>query len=149
MPDAPAHACVAHGCPLRATIFDSVGGPAQNGRCRYHDVANRRDWLYLTEILQSRAFVREEIEPALVSIGLNWHEPRPPPSSAYYSAHTGITVSDYDSFKAWWHAFKRNPPPCPHKDAVGTFVRLGAILESVQFDREAAAERAAIQAEGV
>jgi hypothetical protein len=34
----------------------------------------------------------------------------------------------YRDFKAWLAEFKRNPPPCPHPDRIGTFVRIGALL---------------------
>ncbi len=149
MPDAPANSCSAHGCPLRATIFDSVTLPPSNGRCRYHDAANPKDWPYLTEIFQSRHFTREQIEPALAAIGLKWQEPEPASTGEYHSDHTGITVRDYESFCRWWAAFKKNPPRTSHKDHVGTFARVGAILSIPDpiAQSEAEAEREAIQRE--
>lgn len=44
-----------------------------------------------------------------------------------------LSPSDPDSpaylkFKAWWAAFKANPPYCPYPDRIGSFVRLGAVL---------------------
>ena len=147
MPDAPTHQCIAHGCPLRATIFDSVIGTSSNGRCRYHDAANPSDWPYLTDILQSRPFTREDIEPALASIGLRWQEPKARRAGPYHSKHTGVTVHDRESFKHWWALYSTNPPPTRHKAQVGSFAHMGALVGTT-YDEEWDAERVAIQQEG-
>lgn len=144
MPDAPANRCSAHGCPLRATIFDSVIGPPQLGRCRYHDAALPRDWPYLTELLCTNPFTREALEPGFASIALRWQEPEPPTIGEYHSAHTGVTVRDAASFKRWWSLYSTRPPIVKHSPTIGSFVRVGALTIR---DREWDEERAAIQAE--
>jgi len=67
--------CSAEGCPLRASIFDNVTGPPANGRCRYHDAAERKHWPQLTEWFMTLPFVEEVISPRLRSLGLRWMEP--------------------------------------------------------------------------
>lgn len=42
----------------------------------------------------------------------------------------------YLQFKSWLAEFRRNPPPCPHPDRIGSFVRVGALLTSVVADLE-------------
>lgn len=151
MPDAPANRCSAHGCPLRATIFDATVNVQalremgkDHGRCRYHDAADPKDWPYLTEIFQSRPFTREAIEPALAAVGLRWREPEPHKTGPYHSTHTGVTVLDAISFKRCWAVFSSRPPITAHKTAVGSFLRMGALGI---LDQEWDEERRAIQSE--
>lgn len=60
----------------------------------------------------------------------------------------------YFAFCQWWATFKRNPPECRHRDAIGDFVRAGAVFAPEvgrplsESERELLEERAAIQAEG-
>jgi hypothetical protein len=42
----------------------------------------------------------------------------------------------YLRWKAWFAAFKANPPPCPYPDRIGSFVRVGALLTGVLSDAE-------------
>lgn len=144
MPDARLNRCSAHGCPLRATIFDTVIGPPSNGRCRYHDATSPRDWPYLTELLCTRAFTREALEPAFASIGLHWLEDEPARIGEYRSAHTGVTVHDAASFKRWWSLYSSRPPITNRPDSIGPFVRVGALKVT---DQEWEEERRSIQAE--
>lgn len=138
MPDAPSNRCLANGCPLRATIFDSVIGPPQNGRCRYHDGLAPKLWPQLTEALN-----RGDVE-AFEALGLQWREPTERVVREYHSKHTGITVRDAESFNRWWQAFSARPPATEHQDVIGTFVRIGALAVR---DPEWADERSAVQSE--
>lgn len=144
MPDAPTYACSARGCPLRATIFDTVIGPPQNGRCRYHDAANPKDWPYLTELLCTHPFKREDLEPGFASIGLRWREPESCAVGEYHSAHTSVTVRDAASFKRWWVLYSRRPPATDYPAQIGPFIRVGALNV---VDTEWDDERRAIQSE--
>lgn len=138
MPDAQPNRCVAHGCPLRATIFDSVIGPPQNGRCQYHDALAPKFWAQLTEAMN-----RGDVE-TFEALGLKWREPIDASKRSYYSKHTGITVRGAESFKLWWQAFSARPPVVEHADVIGSFVRIGALtVRDPEWDEE----RRAIQAE--
>lgn len=77
--------CAAHGCPLRATIFDSVIGPPLHGRCRYHDAASPHFWPQLTRILQSSPFDAPAMRDAIEAAGFRWLEDAPqlPPARRY------------------------------------------------------------------
>jgi hypothetical protein len=72
-PSKPDYTCSAHGCPLRATIFDSVTGPPRHGRCRYHDRLAPRRWPALTEALNTNP-----LRQALMLFGLPYLAPDDP-----------------------------------------------------------------------
>jgi hypothetical protein len=162
-PDKADYTCSATGCPLRATIFDSVIKAPHSGRCRYHDAAQLRDWPYLTEILRTHPFKRETLEPLLAGLGLRWKEPDPSPViTSSHCARTGITVTDSASFKRWWAAYKATPPSPTHpasgvlcRPVVGSFMHVGAIVLGRAPDEplseaelELRLEREAIRGEG-
>ena len=104
--------CSAEGCPLRATIFDNVVGPPNNGRCRYHDAAERKDWPQLTNWFTTLEFTEEVMSPRLRGVGLRWLEPplpsipkitgeRPEAILARLQALLSRPAPPSDS---WWHA---------------------------------------------
>lgn len=148
MPDAAPDACIAHGCPRRATIFDTVIGPRSNGRCRYHDAASPKLWPRITEVLAT--FPPEDIEGGLRMFALELREPKPLKQyPGGFRTKSGHLVHDAESFAAWFADFKANPPPCKYPDQVGPFIRLGAIPSIARpIDRELLEERRGIQSEG-
>lgn len=145
MPDASSEPdrCVAHGCPLRATIFDSITGPRHDGRCRYHDRLPPKSWPAFTEALNTLS-----LPEALAAFGLPNLEPR----ASFKREHrtqSGHRVSGPVTFAEWFARFKASPAPCPFTDQVGPFIRAGAVVSApVPQNFEAREERAAIQREG-
>ena len=73
------YGCSAAGCPLRATIFDSVSGEPSHGRCRYHDQVPPAMWPAITQVFRTNPFRRSVIEPILNILGINWREDQPIP----------------------------------------------------------------------
>ncbi len=82
--------CSADGCPLRATIFDSIVGPPSHGRCRYHDRLDPKHWPKLTKLVNSAPFRRDLMEGGFKSLGLQWLEDTTPAERELLEERSGM-----------------------------------------------------------
>ena len=157
------YGCAAAGCPLRATIFDSVTGTPANGRCRYHDAAVPAIWPVITQVFRNNPFQRHIIEPQLGHLGIRWREDQPIPPAATkppgyspqeWAAHHQSLIRcmkaapDPDR-RAWARKLKaeeESGEPLHPIQASAWRAALGADAMT-EAEREALEERLAIQAE--
>jgi hypothetical protein len=156
-PDQSDYTCAAQYCPARATIFDSTSGAPKNGLCRYHHAAPRHVWPQLSAVL-NRAQSVEETNAGLAHLGVRitvpmaWEPPQStgetvPQIIARLRARLAHGIEFPPPSDEWArtlqsrHEAREALLPCQVKGYRAALNIRDAI------DEEAAAERAAIQAE--